>query len=154
MPFLYPVIYIDVAVAHADITEDLDLPLLFSSEAYQCCKQKKYTDIDLMVVSRKLREFSTSAIGACLGLEEATVQTIEQNPQFQKRCDKLHKLLMEWKNSNRKSRWGHLICCLDNLCDDQLMECIKAYFDQNRHHDYGKLINCAVLIAESAFLIV
>ena len=114
-------------------------PNLFNDEPFKKFTDARCDDIDLTAISRKIaNHHATSAVGTCLRLEGKVIQEIEQDVKCPRCCDKIHRLLIEWKNGNgNNGLWVDLIGCLQHLDNNsQLMEEIRGYLHQKKEPNW------------------
>ena len=93
-------------------------------------------DIDLKIIGEKVAHTSltTTEIGVHFGLDAAAIQIIEEDYECQERSDKIHKLLVQWRDERKESTvWDDLIQFLVPLSDEQLLDDVKAYLHQKEY---------------------
>ena len=104
---------------------------LFQDEICRKYASRRCNDLDLLIVSRKAAENSVLAVGTCLHLDASEIEKVESDSEKPKRNDKIHQLLVKWKNKNISSAtWENLVQHLDILSDESLMKGIQAYLHE------------------------
>ena len=104
---------------------------LFEDEMCKLYAERRPDDIDLLVISRKVAGFSTRSVGVCLQLNLDEVQKTERDYERLQPCDKMHHLLIKWKESSDCITWAALVRRLEYLMEGEgLTEGIRLYLHQ------------------------
>ena len=86
----------------------------------------KCEDVDLLSVSCKLADLSTDVVGQCLGLQESQIQNaFKRVTDRHHDHNKVHLLLIKWREVKGEATWGALLRHLQSLPDPQIAENIK-----------------------------
>ena len=101
-------------------------------------------DLDLLHVSQMIAREGNSlaSVGACLRIDAKVIFEIEKDESCPKLKDKLHKILLKWQWKNTcNATWASLINSLQDLDEQNLMECIQTYLSQKEYPMEG-MSNC------------
>ena len=108
-----------------------NLPELFDDEMCKLYAERRPDDIDLLVISHKVAGFSTRSVGVCLHLSLDEIRKTEHECEHLQPCDKMHHLLIKWKEGSDCITWAALVRCLEYLMEGEaLMQEIRVYLHQ------------------------
>lgn len=97
-----------------------------SSPVYAVEVESLCEDVGLLSISCKLSHLSLDDIGKCLGLQEYQVQdALKRVSEPHHDHNKVHLLLIKWREVKGEATWGTLLHHLQSLPDPQIAENIK-----------------------------